>query len=61
MTADLDNEKQAHSVDMETLQSQRNAQEQACTTRQNEPEAQLKTAQQALEAARNNQTAVVKE
>jgi hypothetical protein len=61
MTADLDNEKQAHSVDMETLQSQCHAQEQAHTTRQSELEAQLETAQQALAAARNNQTAIVKE
>lgn len=61
MTADLDNEKQTHSVDMETLQSQCNAQEQTCTTRQNELEAQLKTTQQALEAARNNQTAIIQE
>lgn len=61
MTADLDNEKQAHSVGMATLQSQCDAQEQAHTTRQNELEAQLKTAQQALEAARNNQTAIVEE
>ncbi|RYN17698.1 hypothetical protein AA0112_g11953 [Alternaria arborescens] len=51
----------AHSVGMATLQSQCDAQEQAHTTRQNELEAQLKTAQQALEAARNNQTAIVEE
>jgi hypothetical protein len=61
MTVDLDNEKLAHSVDMETLQSQCNTREQACTARQNELEAQLKITQQALEAARTNQTAIIKE
>jgi hypothetical protein len=61
LTADLDNEKQAHSVDMETLQSQCHAQEQPCTTRRNKLEVQLKATQQELEAARNNQTAIAKE
>jgi hypothetical protein len=46
---------------METLQSQCHAQKQACTARQNELEAQLKISQQALEAARNKQTAIIKE
>jgi len=61
LQTNLVEEERAHTTKLENLKNQREAQEQAHITRETELKNQLETTKQAVEVARNNHTACVKE